>query len=121
MAKARSGSIINMSSVAGLVGFPTLSIYSASKTAVLGLTRTAAIEYGREGIRVNAVCPGGVLTPLASEFMGEGDHRFWAERHALGRFAQPEEIANVVAFLASDEASFITGAAIPVDGGMTAQ
>lgn len=120
MVAAGGGSIVNVASAAALVGFETLSIYSASKAAIVGMTRTAALEYGRYGVRVNAICPGGVLTPLAQEFMGEGSYAAWAEKHALKRFAAPEEIAAVIAFLASDDASFITGAAIPVDGGMTA-
>lgn len=120
MVAAGRGSIINVASAAALVGFETLSIYSASKAAIVGMTRTAALEYGAYGIRVNAICPGGVLTPLAEEFMDADSYSAWAEKHALKRFAKPEEIASVIAFLASDEASFITGAAIPVDGGLTA-
>jgi meso-butanediol dehydrogenase/(S,S)-butanediol dehydrogenase/diacetyl reductase len=121
MVTSGGGSIVNVASVAALIGFETLSIYSASKAAIVGMTRTAALEYGRHNIRVNALCPGGVLTPLATSFMDEGAYASWADKHALKRFAEPPEIAAVVAFLASDDASFITGAAIPVDGGMTAQ
>lgn len=121
MLEAKGGSIINVSSVAALIGFSTLSAYSASKAAVVGLSRTAALEYGPHAIRVNVLCPGGVLTPLAREFMDEGSYQKWADTHALKRFAEPEEIASVIAFLASDDASFITGAVLPVDGGMTAQ
>lgn len=115
-----SGSIINMSSVGALIGFENLSVYSAAKAGLLGLTRGAALEYGAHGIRINAICPGGVLTPLAESFMDEGTYKAWADKHALKRFARPEEIAAVVSFLASDEASFITGSSLVVDGGMTA-
>lgn len=115
-----SGSIINMSSVGALIGFENLSVYSAAKAGMLGLTRGAALEYGAHGIRINAICPGGVLTPLAESFMDEGTYKAWADKHALKRFARPEEIAAVVSFLASDEASFITGSSLVVDGGMTA-
>lgn len=120
MAAVRAGSIVNVSSVAGLVGFETLSIYAASKSALLGMTRSAALEYGPYGVRVNAVCPGGVMTPLARSFIKDGDLEMWSSRHALKRFSGPEEIASVIAFLASEDASFITGAVLPVDGGMTA-
>lgn len=120
MVAGGGGAIVNVASVAALIGFETLSIYSASKAALVGMTRTAALEYGRHNIRVNALCPGGVLTPLALSFMDEGTTQAWADKHALKRFAEPEEIAAAVAFLASNDASFITGAAIPVDGGMTA-
>lgn len=120
MVAGGGGAIVNVASVAALIGFETLSIYSASKAALVGMTRTAALEYGRHNIRVNALCPGGVLTPLALSFMDEGTTQAWADKHALKRFAEPEEIAAAVAFLASNDASFITGAAIPVDGGLTA-
>ncbi len=120
MVAESSGSIINMSSVGALIGFENLSVYSAAKAGLIGMTRGAALEYGAHGIRVNAICPGGVLTPLAESFMDEGTYKAWADKHALKRFARPEEIAAVVSFLASDEASFITGSSLVVDGGMTA-
>jgi meso-butanediol dehydrogenase/(S,S)-butanediol dehydrogenase/diacetyl reductase len=120
MAARKQGAIVNIASVAALIGFPTLSIYSASKAGIVGLTRAAAVEYGPQGIRVNALCPGGVRTRLASEFADRETLEQWAERHALKRFGEPDEIAAAIAFLVSDDASFITGAAIPVDGGLTA-
>jgi NAD(P)-dependent dehydrogenase (short-subunit alcohol dehydrogenase family) len=122
MAGQGGGAIVNTSSVAGLVGFETQTIYSATKTAILGMTRAAALEWGPSKVRVNAICPGGVLTPLADKFLKEaGDSlESWMLKVPLRRFAEPEEIASVIAFLASDEASFITGAAIAADGGFSA-
>jgi NAD(P)-dependent dehydrogenase (short-subunit alcohol dehydrogenase family) len=115
------GSIINTASVAGLVGAPMLGSYAASKHAVVGLTKTAAIEYGPLGIRVNAVCPGIIRTPMLDGFgFDEATVAAMARVHALGRLGEPSEVAKLVLFLASDDASFITGAAIAIDGGMTA-
>jgi meso-butanediol dehydrogenase/(S,S)-butanediol dehydrogenase/diacetyl reductase len=120
MVATGGGSIVNVASVAALIGFETLSVYAASKAAIVGMTRTAALEYGAHNIRVNAVCPGGVLTPLARAFNDDESLKAKAGRHALKRYAEPEEIAAAIAFLASDDASFVTGIAMPVDGGMTA-
>ncbi len=120
MVAARKGAIINISSVTAMIGYPSLSIYAASKAGMIGISRSAAVEYGHLGIRVNAICPGGVKTRLADEFGDRATLETWIARHALKRFAEPEEIAAVTAFVASDDASFVTGAVIPVDGGLTA-
>ena len=121
MRRRGGGAIINTASISGLAGDFSFAAYNAAKGAVVNYTRAAAIDHAREGIRINAVCPGPVATPLIAgvdELPGVR-HR-WDECVPLGRFAQPEEIAAVVAFLASDDASYIVGAAIPVDGGVTA-
>lgn len=119
------GCIVNMSSYVGMVGFAGASAYAASKAAILNLTRSMALDYAREGIRVNAVCPGSVDTDMihaAWEQFGDVEEaqRLWAAKHPMGRIATPEEVAKAILFLASEEASFITGAALPVDGGITA-
>jgi meso-butanediol dehydrogenase/(S,S)-butanediol dehydrogenase/diacetyl reductase len=123
MLKRGGGSIVNISSIAGLVGNPSASIYAATKSGIIGLTKSAALEYGEAGIRVNAVCPGGVLTPLNEQYLAQdaSNAQQWMDKHALKRFAQPDEVAALVTFLAGSSGSFITGAAIPVDGGFTAQ
>ena len=115
------GSIVNTASVAGLIGAPTWSAYSASKHGVLGITRSAAKEYGSAGIRVNAVCPSVIDTPLAAPLTDDPDFsEILLRRHALGRFGEPREVGEVVAWLCSDAASFVTGVAMPVDAGYTA-
>ena len=124
MLKSGGGSIVNNASVGGLVGFPGASVYVASKHAVMGLTRSAALEYAREGIRVNAVSPGPIETPMLDRFMG--DLGADAERHLIntlpmGRKGRPEEIAEAVLWLCSDKASFVSGQSLTVDGGWTAQ
>jgi meso-butanediol dehydrogenase/(S,S)-butanediol dehydrogenase/diacetyl reductase len=119
------GCIVNVSSYVGLVGFAGASAYAASKAALLNLTRSMALDHAKEGIRVNAVCPGSVDTDMIhSAWQQFGDveqaRMLWAEKHPLGRIAAPEEVARAILFFASQEASFITGAALPVDGGITA-
>ncbi|HVP27870.1 MAG TPA: SDR family NAD(P)-dependent oxidoreductase [Myxococcota bacterium] len=115
------GSIVNTASVAGLVGSPVLGSYAASKHAVVGLTKTAALEVAPLGIRVNAVCPGVIRTPMLGAFVTDASVQDQIGRfHPLGRMGEPIDVARLVAFLASDESSFITGQAIAIDGGMTA-
>jgi len=115
------GSIISTASVEGLFGEIMASPYTTAKAGVINLTRNVAIEYGRRGIRANAICPGAVETPMLETVLQVSpiSREAMMERHALGRFIKPEEIANTVLFLASNEASAITGAAIVVDGGLT--
>jgi NAD(P)-dependent dehydrogenase (short-subunit alcohol dehydrogenase family) len=121
MRRTGGGSIINVASVGALVALPNVSAYCASKSAVLGLTRSAAYEFAPE-IRCNAICPGGVDTPMATEHLASFADKEAATakltgRQLLKRYAQPREIAEVVVFLASDESSFMTGAVVPVDAG----
>lgn len=114
------GSIINTASYAGVAAFPSYGSYTASKCAVIGLTRTAALELAPRGIRVNAVCPGTIDTPINEGPMAEVELALAKHVHPLGRLGQPEEVAALFHFLASDESSFITGIAIPIDGGLSA-
>jgi NAD(P)-dependent dehydrogenase (short-subunit alcohol dehydrogenase family) len=118
------GSIINMSSVNGTFVEPMCAGYCATKAAILGFTKALAIDHGHEGIRVNAICPGYIDAGLAEGyFLAQADphaaRRQASKLHALGRIGQPEEVARLAVFLASDEASFITGAAVTVDGGFS--
>lgn len=114
------GSIINISSVAGKQGVAYLAPYVASKYAIVGITQTAAIELGDKGIRVNAICPSSVDTPMAREEGGEDLLKLESIQVPLGRIAQPEEVAALIHFLASDDSSFVNGQAINIDGGFTA-
>jgi NAD(P)-dependent dehydrogenase (short-subunit alcohol dehydrogenase family) len=121
MLEQGSGSIVHVASVEGLEGFEGGSAYNASKGGVVLLTRNMAIDYGRRGVRVNAVCPGFIETPLLEAVLGMDEVAAYRDKireaHQLGRFGRPVEIANAALFLLSDEASFVTGAALPVDGG----
>ncbi|GAB3868581.1 SDR family oxidoreductase [Hymenobacter segetis] len=124
MVAAGRGSIINMASILGKVGFPGACAYVAAKHGLIGLTETAALEYGPQGIRINAVCPGFIETPMLTKAGIEGHnemHEQLAARHALHRLGRPEEIAGTLLWLASEQASFVTGQAIVVDGGYLAQ
>nr|WP_315479506.1 SDR family oxidoreductase [uncultured Rhodoferax sp.] len=115
------GSIVNTASVAGLIGAPKMSAYSASKHAVIGLTKSAAVEYGRKGIRVNAVCPGVIRTQMFDRAVA-ADPKVGpavASAHPIGRIGEADEVAAAVLWLSSDAASFVTGLAHTVDGGMT--
>jgi A-factor type gamma-butyrolactone 1'-reductase (1S-forming) len=120
--QGQGGSIVNTASVGGLLAFPTAGPYVASKHAVLGLTRTAAIECGRYGIRVNAVSPGAVRTEMLLDVFGtqEALNKMSAV-HPIGRIGRPEEIADAVAWLFSDRSSYYTGQSLTLDGGLTAQ
>ena len=123
MLRSGGGSIINTASVAGLVGFAGSPAYAASKGGVVQLTRTAALEYAAQGVRVNCVCPGIIDTPMAHRFT-HGDPAVAARIAAMGpvgRMGQAREVAQLALFLASERASFITGAVIPVDGGYVAR
>lgn len=123
MLKVGGGSIVNNASIAGLVGFAGVPAYVASKHGVVGLTKNAALDYAKQGIRVNAVCPGVIQTPMIDRFTG-GDQSALEQLKAgkpMGRLGHPEEIADTVVFLCSGAASFITGQAIAIDGGWTVQ
>jgi len=123
MRKQGSGAIVNTASVAGLAGFPSLSIYVASKHAVVGLTKSAAVECAQAGIRVNAVCPGPVDTPMMERIAGNEGQATRKDFEAIvpmRRYATPQEIAANVVWLCSDQASYVTGVALPVDGGLFA-
>lgn len=121
--RATRGAIVNISSTHALVSYPGCAAYDAAKAGLLALTRALAIDHGPEGIRVNAICPGWVDTPMTRKWLDAADPETLAQverQHPLGRIGRPEDIAEAVYFLASEAASFITGAFLVVDGGLTA-
>ena len=124
MLKNNGGAIVNNSSVAGLVGLPGWAVYVACKHAIVGLTKSVALEYAKANIRVNAVCSGTIRTPMLDRIIGGADPQFEAmvsAAHPIGRIGAPEEVAEAVLWLCSGSTSFITGHSLVMDGGWTAQ
>jgi NAD(P)-dependent dehydrogenase (short-subunit alcohol dehydrogenase family) len=117
------GAIVNTSSIGGLIGAPRQPIYGATKHAVLGMTKAAAVEYGRKGIRINAVCPGIIRTEMTERAIARDPRReaYIEQAHPIGRLGEAEDIARSVVFLCSDDAAFIIGHSLAVDGGFTAR
>jgi len=120
MLQQGKGSIVNMSSILGAVGIANSPAYVAAKHGVVGLTKTAALEYGKQGIRINSVGPAFIKTPLLNA-LDEQTQTYLSRLHAFGRMGEAQEVANLVGFLCSDQASFLTGGYYLVDGGYTAQ
>lgn len=123
MLRQGKGAIVNCSSIAGIIGFPNIPTYTASKHAVIGLTKTAALEYAKSGIRVNAVCPGVIQTAMVDRYLEKNkiSKEAMISGEPIGRAGEPEEIAEAVLWLCSDASSFTTGHALVVDGGWVAQ
>ena len=123
MLERRAGAIVNCASGAGLIGFPGQSGYVAAKHGVVGLTKAAALEYAASGVRVNAICPGTARTGIVEDWVGDDPEleRQVTALHPVGRIAEPEEIAQAALWLCGDQASFVTGSALSVDGGYVAQ
>jgi NAD(P)-dependent dehydrogenase (short-subunit alcohol dehydrogenase family) len=120
MLSRKRGAVVNIASAGGLTAAPSLAGYSASKHAVVGLTKTAAVEYAAAGIRVNAVCPGAIRTPMMDIAMRDPDLAVRVLKSPMARLGEPQEIADAALFLCSGRASFITGVPFPVDGGVLA-
>lgn len=122
MLKQGGGSIVNTASVSGIIGTPGHSPYTAAKHGVIGITKVAALEYAKLGIRVNAVCPAVIKTPMADKALADNPEvvKMWEASHPMGRIGEPREVAEAVIWLCSDNASFITGQALAIDGGLTA-
>ncbi len=122
MIKSGGGTIVNISSIAGLIGFPGLSAYVASKHGIIGLTKTAALEYASQNIRVNAVCPGPIMTPMLERLMEtEGLKEQLTKSVPQGRIGRPQEVAKSIVYLCSDFSTYVTGQSLAVDGGWVAQ
>ncbi len=121
MLESGGGAIVNMASILGTVGFANSPAYVAAKHGVVGLTKSAALEYAKQGIRINSVGPGFIVTPLVASGLDEAAQMAISGLHAVGRMGEPQEVANLVVFLCSDQASFLTGGYYLADGGYTAQ
>jgi meso-butanediol dehydrogenase / (S,S)-butanediol dehydrogenase / diacetyl reductase len=121
MMDQKSGSIIHISSILGLIAVPEVAAYNVSKGALNQFSRSIAVEYGSYGIRSNSICPGLIETDMTADLMNDTSlMREWIKEYPIGRFGKPEDVASACLFLASDESSFITGTALPIDGGFTA-
>ncbi len=121
MMEQKGGSIIHISSILGIIAVPQVAVYNISKGALNQFNRSIAVEYGNYGIRSNSICPGLIQTDMTADLMqDEALMQEWSKRYSIGRFGKPEDVASACLFLASDEASFVTGTVLPVDGGFTA-
>ena len=121
MLSQKYGNIIHISSILGLIAVPQVAAYNVSKGALNQFSRSIAVEYGSSGIRSNSVCPGLIATDMTADLMKDTDlMKEWSKEYPIGRFGNPEDVANACLYLASDESSFVTGITLPVDGGFTA-